>query len=62
MSSDWQIRRRQLGGGIFVGFFIAMVGYLLTNNGWWFVCPYISFLLTWRLIMKKWPFSRKDES
>ena len=53
--SHW-VNRRAVGIGVFVGFFVAFAGYLLTGSGWWFVAPIVGFAIAWRLVFGRWPF------
>jgi hypothetical protein len=58
-SESSRLRRQGVGVGLFIGFFIAIAGYILTENGWWFVTPFLGFILAWRIVMGRWPFSDK---
>ncbi|MES2353296.1 MAG: hypothetical protein V4568_02660 [Pseudomonadota bacterium] len=56
-SESSRLRRQGVGVGLFIGFFVAIAGYIFTDSGWWFLAPFIGFAVAWRIVLGRWPFS-----
>ena len=48
--------RRMLGLAVFIAVDVAFLAYLLTFSAWWFLLPFVAFVLTWRFAYGAWPF------
>jgi len=59
-SESSRLRKQSVGVGLFIGFFVAITGYILTDSAWWLFAPFVGFALAWRITLGHWPFSKRD--
>jgi hypothetical protein len=58
-TQPYRAKRQWIGLGVTAGFFIAIVGAILTASAWWFIAPFAGFALAWRVVMGHWPYMRQ---